>query len=31
MDEKQLEENFKALIEDVDSHRPKRPGPFITR
>lgn len=31
MDTKQLEENFAAIIQDVDAAKPRRPGPFITR
>lgn len=31
MDSKQLEENFIAVIKDVEQVRPKRDGPFITR
>lgn len=31
MDEKKLEENLHALLEDVNSVRPKRDGLFITR
>ena len=31
METSHLEENFIALIEDVNSMRPKRDGPFITK
>ncbi|XP_012228916.1 large ribosomal subunit protein uL1 [Linepithema humile] len=31
MDTKQLEENFAAVVQDVDAAKPRRPGPFITR
>ncbi|XP_071565001.1 large ribosomal subunit protein uL1 [Temnothorax nylanderi] len=31
MDTKQLEENFAAIIQDVEAAKPRRPGPFITR
>lgn len=31
MDTKQLEENFAAIIKDVNAAKPRRPGPFITR
>lgn len=31
MDEKHLEENFAALLQDINEMRPKRRGSFITR
>ncbi|XP_014239246.1 uncharacterized protein LOC106660813 [Cimex lectularius] len=31
MSNKQLEENMKYLLEDINKRRPKREGPFITR
>ncbi|KAL0104598.1 hypothetical protein PUN28_017386 [Cardiocondyla obscurior] len=31
MDTKQLEENFAAIVLDINNAKPKRPGPFITR
>ena len=31
MDTQALEENFAAVINDINAHRPKRPGPFIIR
>ncbi|XP_029661895.1 uncharacterized protein LOC115234732 [Formica exsecta] len=31
MDTKQLEENFVAIIKDVNTAKPRRPEPFITR
>ncbi|XP_054268311.1 39S ribosomal protein L1, mitochondrial-like [Macrosteles quadrilineatus] len=31
MEDSQLEENFQALVNDINTNRPKRPGPFITR
>lgn len=31
MDSNHLEENFKALINDINTMKPKRPGTFITR
>lgn len=31
MDAQKLEENFAAIINDINSVKPHRPGPFITR
>lgn len=31
MDSNHLEANLKSLLEDINSVRPKREGPFITR
>ena len=31
MEVKQLEENFRAMIDDIQTNKPKRPGSFITR
>lgn len=31
MDTKQLEDNFAAVINDINLAKPSRPGPFITR
>ncbi|XP_012541479.1 39S ribosomal protein L1, mitochondrial [Monomorium pharaonis] len=31
MEIKQLEENFAAILQDVNDAKPRRPGPFITR
>ncbi|XP_011699010.1 PREDICTED: 39S ribosomal protein L1, mitochondrial isoform X2 [Wasmannia auropunctata] len=31
MEMRQLEENFAAIIKDVNNAKPRRPGPFITR